>query len=436
MQFKPKNIAELAYFVAAIRPGFKSNIQTFLAREKFNYGIPALDNLLKLEGATGNTAESSYLIYDENILRCLKFAGIPGPEAYATIKAIKKKKKDKVLVVKEKFRIGFSKYLIDHEGATEEIANDTVERAWKVIEDSASYLFCGAHAYAMACDSAYGAYLKANYPYEFYLTQLKLFTEKKKREKIAALVNEMQVYANINLTSGQFGQDNRNWLVDKEKNTISQSLSSIKYISTKAANDLYLLGSNKYEYFVDLLKDLMFKTCLDERQIRILIMLGYFKDFGRNKKLLNILEEFLKGKNKITKTLKEKTIDSRMEILKQFESECENISIPIKEQLQCENEYLNLCISKYPNEQKQEAFVIEVESKYGVRIKLYSVRKGSVIEVKEKQKTYEEKKFNVGDILLLKNGSISKKPRYIYKNGVRTIVEGETERWLEYYDII
>lgn len=140
MQFKPKNIAELAYFIAAIRPGFKSNLQSFLARQTFTYGIPALDKLLKLEGTTGNTANSSYLIYDENILRCLKFAGIPGPEAYATIKAIKKKKRDKVLAVKEKFRTGFSKYLIETEHASEEAANDTVERAWKVIEDSASYL--------------------------------------------------------------------------------------------------------------------------------------------------------------------------------------------------------------------------------------------------------------------------------------------------------
>lgn len=140
MQFKPKNIAELAYFIAAIRPGFKSNIQTFLERETFTYGIPALDKLLKLEGTTGNTANSSYLIYDENILRCLKFAGIPGPEAYATIKHIKKKHKPQVLAMKEKFKSGFVKYLMDNEHASEEAANDTTERAWKVIEDSASYL--------------------------------------------------------------------------------------------------------------------------------------------------------------------------------------------------------------------------------------------------------------------------------------------------------
>ena len=86
MQFKPKNIVELASFVASIRPGFKSMGQTFWSRTPFTYGIKSLDDLLKIDGMTGASANSSFLLYDEQILKILIAGGIPAAEAYATIK--------------------------------------------------------------------------------------------------------------------------------------------------------------------------------------------------------------------------------------------------------------------------------------------------------------------------------------------------------------
>jgi len=82
--YKPKNVTELAAFIAAIRPGFKSMLQTFINRERFSYQIPSLDKLL----ATKEIPDS-FLMFDEQILQILKAAGIPGPKAYATTKAIK-----------------------------------------------------------------------------------------------------------------------------------------------------------------------------------------------------------------------------------------------------------------------------------------------------------------------------------------------------------
>lgn len=86
MQFKPKNIVELCAFVASIRPGFKSMVSTFISRTPFKYGIKSLDDLLKIDGMTGTSAGSSFLLFDEQILRILIAGGIPGAEAYATIK--------------------------------------------------------------------------------------------------------------------------------------------------------------------------------------------------------------------------------------------------------------------------------------------------------------------------------------------------------------
>lgn len=430
MTFKPQNISELSYFVAGIRPGFKSNIQTFINRQRFNYGIPALDNLLKLEGACGETGASSYLIYDENILRCLKFAGIPGPEAYATIKAIKKKKKDKVLKVKEKFKDGFVKYLMEKEHASEASANDTTERAWKVIEDSASYLFCGAHAFAMACDSAYGAYLKAYHPFEFYTTILKLYTEKGNKEKVALIIDEMYRYKNIRMVAGRFGDDNRDWLCNKEQSTISQSLSSIKFISKTAANELYHLGQKHYDTFTDVLRAIQLETHVDERQVKILITIGYFSAFGKTQKLLNILNEFNNGKNRVKKETK--SYAQRLVALREFEQNEEDVDIPIRERLMCENENVGLCLSK--DNENPIFFVSEVDDKYGVKVTAYNSETGRSGLIRVSKGLYSRKPIQKNDALEILRWE--RRPRYSYKDGKRIQIGEETDVWMEDYSLI
>ena len=243
MKYKPKRMEELAAFVAAIRPGFKSMLDTFINRQHFEYGIPSLDKLLKTEAIP-----DSFLMYDEQILQILKAAGIPGPDAYACTKAIKKKKADKVASFKERFKVGFTKHLEETEGVSEEKAHEIVELIWKIISDAAQYMFCAAHSVSMCDDSLYMAWLKAHYPYELYVTMLKVFDEKKNTEKISSIISEMKRYKGIQLLVGKWGQDNHDWLVDKEHKTISQSLSSIKYMSKQVADDLYNLSRQEKAY--------------------------------------------------------------------------------------------------------------------------------------------------------------------------------------------
>lgn len=255
----------------------------------------------------------------------------------------------------------------------------------------------------MACDSAYGAYLKAYHPYEFYLTQLKLYTEKKDRDKIAALVTEMRNYAGIRLTTGLFGQDNRDWLVDKKNKTISQSLSAIKFISAKSAQELYECGKNQYNTFTDLLFRISHNTHVDTRQIQILIGLGYFSDFGGSKNLMKVYNEFFEGKNRITKTLTAKSINTRLEILRNFESllslnGCEDID-PL-DKLRLEHDSMGMCLSIFPemNQEKYDNlyYVIDVESQYGIKVKLHSVRRGTTGVIKIRRDIFEKTPVEIG----------------------------------------
>ncbi|MBQ5870880.1 MAG: hypothetical protein IIW69_00475, partial [Bacteroidaceae bacterium] len=134
--YKPKNISELAAFVAAIRPGFKSMYKIFESREPFSYGVKAFDGLMQ-----SKEMPNSFVLYQEQEMAALNYAGISMSDAYTAIKNIAKKRADKVLAYKDVFKGGFKKAMIEQDGKTEEEAEAITDRLWKIIEDSASYSF-------------------------------------------------------------------------------------------------------------------------------------------------------------------------------------------------------------------------------------------------------------------------------------------------------
>lgn len=64
MQYKPKNITELSAFVAAVRPSFQSMLPVFLARQRFQYNIPAFDKLIQTRDMP-----SSFILYQEQLMK-------------------------------------------------------------------------------------------------------------------------------------------------------------------------------------------------------------------------------------------------------------------------------------------------------------------------------------------------------------------------------
>lgn len=511
MKYKPKNVEELSAFVAGIRPGFRSMIDIFLARQRFSYNIPSLDRLLQTKAIP-----DSFLEYDEQILVILKAAGIPGPKAYAITKAIKKKKTEKVLAAKEEFKTGFTKYLKETENASDEKAKEVVEEVWKIINDAANYMFCCAHAFSMACDSLYVAWLKVNYPYELYTTMLKLYDEKKNTEKISSIIAEMKRYKNINLLSGRWGQNNTDWSADMERSTISQSLSSVKYMSKAVAEDLYKLSQkeeayigsefrtdtftpeakkelaklkkqlkplqekaeaylanggdefdeeflalydegypieqkiksieqNEYSYafrggetkhyakmdcFTNVLRAIQMNTCLDTRQIEILIGLNYFEQFGKTEKLMKIFNEFFNGEKKLTKTIK--SFEDRLELCRQFESSLENSELPAGLRLRYEMDNIGLCLYTNPVAPSNQYFVTSIDDKYTTKLNLYSIRRGTTGIVKVAKKDYRA----VAEGSCITIEKFQKKPKYSYTKGQRTIVPGETDIWVTDYNVM
>ena len=136
MKYQPRNISELSAFVAAIRPGGASFYKQFESREPFSYGVKSFDDLIQTK-----EYPYSFLLYQEQVMRALNYAGIDMAECYTAIKNIAKKRADKVLVYKEKFIDGFSSAIVRDEGRSKEAADLLANQLWKVIEDASGYSF-------------------------------------------------------------------------------------------------------------------------------------------------------------------------------------------------------------------------------------------------------------------------------------------------------
>lgn len=271
MRYKPKNISELTQFIAAIRPSFQSMYHTFESRQHFDYGIKALDDLLQDEYCS-----SSFILYQESLMKVLGFAGFPMSETYTIIKAISKKKDYVIKDARPKFITNFAKAILDT-GETDDIdkAHELAEEVWTIIENSASYGFNSAHAYCMAIDSVTIAYLKAHYPLEFYKCVLQRFTDKGEKDKVSFIKQEM-LKRGYKLKDIQFGDDNRQFNIDRAHNCIVQTMTSIKDMPKTAPQALYELGQKSIKNRADLYQALMDDSRINSKACDILFKLGYF----------------------------------------------------------------------------------------------------------------------------------------------------------------
>ena len=281
--YKPTNISELTAFVAAIRPGFKSMYKKFESREDFSYGIPSFDKLIQTK-----EFPYSYMLYQEQAMAALNHAGIPMKDCYAAIKNIAKKRVDKVLALKETFISGFEKALVE-DGTDKKFAATKAEMVWQIIEDSSRYSFNCSHAYCVALDSLYGAWIKAHYPLAFYKAYLIVQNDKGDKDKMNAAKAEAEDYFGIHFPPFKFGQDNREITANPKTNEITNCLSAIKGFSKAFARNCYECGKQNYKSFIDVLR------WFDSRSIKTarlepLIKIDYFSQYGTIPALMNICD--------------------------------------------------------------------------------------------------------------------------------------------------
>ena len=428
MRYKPKNISELSAFVAGIRPAFQSMLPKLLNRESFSYDIPALDKLLQTK-----ELPQSFILYQEQMMKVLQWAGFTAPESYAAIKAIAKKHPEKVLPLKERFMEGFSKRLTEEENTETKVAQETTEKVWTIIADACGYGFNSSHSTAVALDSLYTAWAKAHHPYETYVSLLSLYAEKKDKDRIAKAKVEMKKAFGISIVPCKFRQDNRSYFVDKEAHTISDALTSVKGISSGVAGKLYQMRHNQYDCAVDLFYDLEVNTSINSAVVKTLIMMGYFAEFGSRGKLLSLYDEFRNGPSKFSKTLIPASQQKRLDALRGIEKNMDESELPMNEIMAFETEYYGAPLTVYPDE-VGKFVVLEVDEKYSPKVKLYNVAKGTTGLMKIKKSYYAEKPLEEGVVIDLL--AWKRRPAYQYTNGERKIKPGVYDLWMDDYTIV
>lgn len=305
--YKPCNISELCAFVAAIRPGFKSMYKIFEARSPFSYGVRAFDDLIQTE-----EMPNSFILYQEQEMAALHYAGIPMSDCYTAVKNIAKKRKEKVLAYEEKFKQGLIHTMTVDEHRSQEDADAMAGQLWQIITDASSYSFNASHSYCVALDSLYEAWLKSHHPLEFYEVALNIYEKKGDKDKMNALKEEAENYFVIRFAPLRFGQDNRSIHAVPEQNAITNSIASIKGFSKLLGATLYTCSQQAGDSFIDVLRWLDAHS-VKSAKVEPLIKIDYFQQFGNNAELLrlvNIMDFFKCG---TAKTIRKDNLNTEME---------------------------------------------------------------------------------------------------------------------------
>lgn len=455
-KFKPKTISDMAMFVACLRPFFEPWRDGFIKRDKFSTGSSYLDKIL--------TSTKSYIIFQENLMQYFEWLGVTPAESIGLIKKISKKK-----IHPEDFRALENRIKIKWIENTGSI--DNFDETWSMIQSCMAYGFCSAHAVATAVDSLYGAYLKANYPLEYYTVALSNYADD--TDRTHKLVNELS-YFNIKLLPIKFGKSSSEYTMDKETNSIYKGIESIKYCNSKIAEELLELSKQKdYKTFIELLDDITAKTSINSRQLEILIGLNFFSDFGNNKYLLNIYNLYngIKEKGKTIlpsfrncSVISKKNIDNystyglseylvkkysnketqsqyreidNIGLLSELCNKIENKSMNVVEQMKFEKEYLQYI--EYTNPKVSDNYYVVVDFKtYKNSTQPYlvvrNISSGKELKTRIKRgNIYKSKPFGEFSILKIYGFIWDFKRK---KVGDDWIITDEKEPILEEYEVI
>lgn len=137
------------------------------------------------------------------------------------VKALSKKKIEKVRKFKEKFFEGAKV-----NGCPKEVA----DAIWDKTEKAASYLFNYSHATAYGLTGYIGAWLKVYYPIAFYTVILKWQDE----DKLPQLMNEMRELGTAKIAQPDINISGADFYTDYDNSIIYWSLSRIKQLGAKA----------------------------------------------------------------------------------------------------------------------------------------------------------------------------------------------------------
>lgn len=434
-QYGISSFEDGAMIAAAIRPSFDSWREQFLDREEYTTGSKQLDEVL------GET--HGYILFQESLMEYFDWLGVTPAESIGLIKKISKKKikPEDFANLEERLR----KQWVINTGS-----ESMFEETWNMIQSCMAYGFCSAHAAATSLDMCYGAYLKVNYPFEYFSVCFNNYADDQIRTN--KLIKELE-YFGIKLSDVKFRHSTSKYGYDKENRIIYKGMSSIKYISNNIGDDLYVLKDNLYDSFIDLLIDLE-KTTINSKQLDILIKIDFFEEFGNINYLLRCNEIFSKYHDK-KQLRKEKLYEEGIsfdvvrnccgketpktfmeldsiglikKLIKSIPNEPTTLKTKINYQLELLG-YINVVDKKYAG----YCVVTDLNVDYSPKLKLYALANGNTIPVKIDKKIFKNQPLRRGDIIKVIRQN--KKPKMKKVEG-KWIETEEKEWWITEYEYV
>ena len=408
--FKPRFINDMSLVNAALRPSGKSYRDRLIKKEINVNPSKQLDDLLK--------DNYGYLVYQEDTIKFLTdICGFSGATADSTRRAIGKKLHAELQEQLPKILDGYCA----KSDKSRESAEEEAKQFLQIIDDSSEYQFGYNHSTGYSMNGYAETRLRTYYPLEFATAYLDRSENKEDTNRGVSLANQLNAKINPIL----FGKSIAKYTFDKKENSIYKGISSIKFLNEQVPNELYALAQQKkYTDFIELLSDIK-NTSVNSRQLKILTGLNFFRCFGKNKKLLQIIElydkfayskqinfkdiEKLKINEDILKRYSQKTTKTlykelnMIEYIKAVINDIEDKPLSIKEQVKFEMEFLEY--TDYQNESAGDKFYIitkfEVyKDKTKPYVTLRHVKTGTDMKTKIKDgKIFVENPFKLYDVL-------------------------------------
>ncbi len=384
VDIRPDRIDDIIACIALYRPGpMGSKLHIRYARRKNNIEPIAYDHPLEktiLEGTYG------VLTYQEQVgLMLQKLAGLDIGDAVLAIKAISKKRsREELNKYRDDFRDGAGK---------NGIPADLSDYIFDQIEEFAGYGFNKAHSAAYGLVAYQTAFLKANYPIEFYTAYLS--SEMHDADKISQIINEMAgkkielLPPDVNSSLGPF---------TIEGNGIRFALCAIKNVGSTSVETLVKARETGGPFKSVFDFAVRVDTHSVNRQVfENLILSGAMDSIegSRSEKLASIdrAMEFGRGKQEdVRRGQAGLFVDSELAAMVEPELARDEVEIPKKQLLKREKDLIGIYLSENP--------LKDINEKLG---KIAKTRIGNIDD------TYEGKKTTVGGMLTSLSRRISKR---------------------------
>lgn len=266
-------IESLSIANALYRPGAMAYIDRYCdrrsGREPIKYLHPDLEPILK--------HTYGIIVFQEQLIEIGRLAKIHNPDLLRKATG----KKDPKLLAQVKPELESN--LISRGWS-----QDQFNTLWADMLEFSKYSFNKSHSSAYGIIAYMTAKQKAYYPAEFYAGLLNSYFGKSSfvKDNAEEIASDMSKH-NIRIAPFNFRNDHRRcWVRDGE---IVYAIPLIKECNEQVADALYEISKNKYPRFWNLLRDLYTRTN-NKAQVKILIQLDLFREFGNAKLLIRVAE--------------------------------------------------------------------------------------------------------------------------------------------------